>query len=212
MDPSFWHAKWEKSEIGFHQDDVNPLLLEHFGELSLAPGSRVFVPLCGKTRDIGWLLASGYRVAGAELSRVAVEQLFEDLGVAPSVSQVGTLTHFAADDIDIYSGDIFDLTGSELGQIDAVYDRAALVALPEAMRPRYASHLTGITQLAPQLLIAYEYDQSVQEGPPFSVSGEEVQRHYGHRFALTQVASTDIPGGLRGKCPAKEHVWVLRKA
>lgn len=209
MDASFWHAKWEKSEIGFHQDEVNPLLVEHFGRLSMAPGSRVFLPLCGKTRDIGWLLASGYRVAGAELSRVAVEQLFADLGLVASVSPVGELMHFAAADIDIYSGDIFALTGSELGQVDAVYDRAALVALPEAMRPRYAGHLTEITRRAPQLLIAYEYDQSLQDGPPFSVGGEEVQRHYGHRFALTLAASTDVPGGLKGKCPAKEHVWLL---
>lgn len=121
------------------------------------------------------------------------------------------MTHFAADNIDIYSGDIFELTGSKLGQVDAVYDRAALVAPPEAMRWRYADHLTAITKLAPQLLIAYEYDQTVQGGPPFSVSGEEVRRHYSHRFDFRLLASTDVPGGLKGKCPAKEHIWALKK-
>ena len=212
MDASFWHAKWEKGEIAFHQDEVNPLLLDHFGALSLPTGSRVFVPMCGKTRDIPWLLASGYRVAGAELSRVAIEQLFADMGLAPSVAEVGPLTHFAAEDINIYSGDIFELTGSELGQVDAIYDRAALVALPAAMRQRYADHLIAITSRARQLLIAYEYDQSLQDGPPFAVGADEVRRLYDRHYAPALLASREVAGGLRGKSPATEHVWLLRPA
>lgn len=212
MEASFWHAKWEKGEIAFHQDDVNPLLLDHFGALSLPSGGSVFVPLCGKTRDIRWLLESGYRVAGAELSRVAVEQLFAEMGLAPSVSQLGPLTHFAAENIDIYSGDIFELTDSVLGQIDAVYDRAALVALPAAMRQCYVDHLAAITRRARQLLVAYEYDQSLQDGPPFAVGADEVRRLYGRHYEPALLASTEVAGGLRGKCPATEHVWLLRQA
>ena len=212
MEASFWHAKWEKSEIGFHQDDVNPLLLEHFGALSLPAGSRVFVPLCGKTRDILWLLESGYRVVGVELSRVAVDQLFAEMELQPAISRTGPLTRFAVEDLDIYCGDIFDLTGSELGQIDAVYDRAALVALPVAMRQRYADHLAAVTGRARQLLIAYEYDQSLQEGPPFAVSADEIRLLYSSHYKPTLLASTEVAGGLRGKCPATEHVWQLQPA
>src|SRR5574343_966031 len=211
MDASFWHAKWEKSEIGFHQDDFNPLLLDHVGALSLAPGSRVFVPLCGKTRDILWLLQSGYRVVGAELSRLAVEQLFAEMDLAPSITQAGQLTHFAAEDIDIYVGDIFELSAAQLGQVDAVYDRAALVALPAAMRQRYAEHLAAITGRARQLLIAYDYDQSLQNGPPFAVGAAEVRSLYGRYFQPTRLASVEVVGGLRGKCPATEHVWLLQQ-
>jgi thiopurine S-methyltransferase len=206
MDASFWHAKWEKSEIAFHQEEVNPLLLDHFGALSLPVGSRVFVPLCGKTRDILWLLQSGYRVVGAELSRLAVEQLFAEMELAPDVTQAGPLTRFAAEDLDIYVGDIFELSGSELGQVDAVYDRAALVALPEAMRQRYADHLAAITGRARQLLIAYDYDQSLQNGPPFAVGADEVRSLYGTHYEPTLLASVEVAGGLRGKCPATEHV------
>lgn len=212
MEASFWHAKWEKNEIGFHLDEVNPLLREHFDQLALDTGSRIFVPLCGKSRDIGWLLAAGYRVVGAELSRMAVEQLFSDLGVAPRIEQTGTLTRFAAEAIDIYAGDIFELSAAQLGQVDAVYDRAALVAFPEAMRRRYADHLAAISNRARQLLIAYEYDQHLQNGPPFSVCPDEVRHLYGPRYGLTLLASTEVAGGLRGKCPATEHVWLLRRA
>lgn len=210
MEAGFWHAKWEKNEIGFHLAEVNPLLVVHFGALALAAGSRVFLPLCGKTRDIPWLLAAGCRVAGAELSRIAVEQLFADLGVAPEIVQLGALERFSAKGIDIFVGDIFALSGELLGPVAAVYDRAALVALPAAIRPRYAAHVAAITQRAPQLLIAYEYDQSRQDGPPFSVGAEEVARCHGERYALERLATVDVPGGLKGKCPALEHVWRLR--
>lgn len=210
MEASFWHQRWEKNEITFHQSKANPLLVEYFHELSLAKGSRIFVPLCGKTLDIYWLLSNGYRVAGAELSKIAVEQLFMDLGVRPTISAVGEVDQWSAKDIDIFVGDIFAVSRKMLGPVDAVYDRAALVAFPEEMRNRYTAHLTEMTNKAPQLLICYDYDQSLMEGPPFSVSNEEVKRHYTANYDLTLIASTDVSGGLKGKCAAKENVWLLK--
>jgi thiopurine S-methyltransferase len=210
MDVNFWHQKWALNEIAFHQSEANPLLLKYFNALALAQGSRVFLPLCGKTLDISWLLANGYRVVGAELSKIAIEQLFAQLAVEPEISRVGELEHYRAKNIDLFVGDLFDLSGTMLGPVDAIYDRAALVALPEAMRSRYTAHLTEMTSKAPQLLVCYEYDQSAMEGPPFSVSNEEVKRHYDHRYDLALLTSTDVPGGLKGKCAAKENVWLLQ--
>lgn len=210
MDPSFWHQRWAKNEIGFHESKINPLLIKHFNQLSLAKGRRVLVPLCGKTLDIGWLLAHGYRVAGVELSQLAVEQLFMELGVQPEISAVGEVEQWSANHLDIFVGDIFALSRQLLGAVDAIYDRAALVALPADMRNRYVAHLMKITGKAPQLMICCEYDQSLMEGPPFSVSGEEVQRHYSGNYNMALISSADVPGGLKGKCPAKENVWLLR--
>ena len=211
MDASFWRQRWEKNEIGFHESKPNPLLATHFHELSIAKGRRVFVPLCGKTLDISWLLSCGYRVAGAELSQLAIEQLFMELGLQPDIENVGRVERWSTNNLDIFVGDIFAVSRPMLGQVDAVYDRAALVALPEAMRKRYAAHLMEVTGKAPQLLISYEYDQSLKEGPPFSVSNEEVRRHYASIYNLTLVASAEVPGGLKGKVPAKENVWLLTR-
>ncbi|MBA0902328.1 MAG: thiopurine S-methyltransferase [Candidatus Nitrotoga sp.] len=210
MDTSFWHRKWEEGEIGFHESDINKLLVSYLHHLSLVKSDRVFVPLCGKTLVISWLLANGYRVAGAELSRIAIEQLFAELGVRPEISAVGLMDRYSAPNIDIFVGDIFDLSSEMLGPVDAVFDRAALVALPDKMRNRYAAHLTKITGMAPQLLICYEYDQSLMAGPPFSVSNEEVRRHYGD-YDLALILSTDLPGGLKGVCSAMENLWLLKK-
>ena len=209
MDANFWHQKWQANDIGFHQPEGNPLLAAHFNALGLAPGSRIFLPLCGKTRDIAWLLAKGYSVVGAELSALAVEQLFADLGVAPSRAEFGHCVLYRAPNVDIFVGDIFALTHLMLGKVDAIYDRAALVALPENTRKFYSAHLIDITARAPQLLICFEYNQNALQGPPFSISAEEVKAHYQKYYALTLLEKVPVPGGLKAVCAADEVVWLL---
>ncbi len=210
MDPDFWHRRWRKDEIGFHEGEANALLVRHFEEAFARRQDRVFLPLCGKTRDIGWLCSTGRRVVGAELSETAIEQLFDELGVTPLRSERDPFVHYGAEGIDIYVGDIFDLTAEVLGAVDVVYDRAALVALPGEMRLRYADHLMRITTLAPQFLITFEYDQTQMDGPPFAVTGDEVHRCYGDRYERTLCASVEVAGGLKGRCAATEKVWLLK--
>jgi thiopurine S-methyltransferase len=209
MDSNFWHQLWESNEIGFHQRAVNPLLAEYINVLSLVEGERLFLPLCGKTLDITWLLSKGYRVAGAELNKPAVEQLFSELGVEPRISAMGKLDCYSAENIDIFVGDIFDLSSEILGDVAAIYDRAALVALPEMMREKYRSHLLEITHTAPQLLLTFEYDQAALEGPPFSISPDDVKQYYSDKYSLSLLKQIEVPGGLKGKCEANETIWLL---
>lgn len=91
MDLEFWQEKWQRRDIAFHQAAANPLLVRSFKQLALAPGARVFLPLCGKSLDIHWLLAQGYQVVGAELSEMAVQELFAELGLVPTISSAGNL-------------------------------------------------------------------------------------------------------------------------
>ncbi|MFG1361496.1 thiopurine S-methyltransferase [Xanthobacter pseudotagetidis] len=212
MDADFWHARWTANQIGFHEGKPNVHLEARLARLGLAADGRVFLPLCGKTRDIAWLLARGLRVAGAELSPLAVAQLFEELGVAPEISAAGPLELHRAPGLDVFVGDIFALSADRLGPVDAVYDRAALVALPPSMRPPYAAHLAALAARAPQLLVCFTYDQTQAEGPPFSVAAEEVEALYGAAYRLERLDNCPVPGGLRGKVPAKENVWLLEPA
>ena len=214
MDAEFWHSKWERGEIGFHNSEVNPLLARNWpcmGHL----GGTVFVPLCGKTLDIAWLLGQGYAIAGAELSEKAVQALFDELGVAPDVTVVADeaadqpLKLWQANGIRIFSGDIFKLTAELLGPVDLVYDRAAMVALPAAVRVEYAQHLVSLTGSAPQLLICFEYDQSKMPGPPFSVEADEVHQNYRAYYNPQLLESVEVEGGMKGKTPATEKVWLL---
>jgi thiopurine S-methyltransferase len=185
----------------------------HFDHLKLQIGSRIFLPLCGKTLDIAWLLDAGYQVAGAELSEVAVEELFADLGTQPRITSQGELTVYKSEQIEIFVGDIFNLTVDLLGIIGAIYDRAALVALPLDMRVRYTSHIRAITDNTKQLLICIEYDQDLMTGPPFSITKNEVKEHYASAYKITLLESSDMKGGFKGgfkgELPAAESVWLL---
>ena len=210
MEANFWHERWANNEIGWHERDFHPFLTAHFRQLALPSHARVFVPLCGKTRDIAWLLQQGCKVVGSELSEMAVQQLFAELGVQPAVATLPAGKRYSAPELDVFVGDIFALTPLQLGQVDAVYDRAALVALPPAMRRRYASHLLALTGTAPQLLVCFEYDQNRMPGPPHAVPAAEVWAHYGRDFTVELAESRPVAGGLKGATPADELVWLLR--
>jgi thiopurine S-methyltransferase len=210
MKHEFWHERWKKNEIGFHEPKANPALVKNIARLKLPKRARVFIPLCGKTLDIGWLLSRGFRVAGAELSELAVTQLFEQLRVKPKVVKSKNGSVYRARNIDIFVGDIFRVTRARLGRVDAIYDRAALVALPPEVRKRYTAHLMRITNKARQLLVSFEYDQSLMPGPPFSISNAEIVTHYAKAYDITLLASAAMPNGLRDKYPATENTWLLR--
>ena len=211
MEPNFWHQRWSENRIGFHAKVPNSLLEKNFGKLSLAKGSRVFLPLCGKTLDIAWFLSGGFRVVGNELSETAVIQLFEELGVEPEITTLEALTKYSAPEIEIYVGDIFELTSAILGPVDVVYDRAALVALPAEMRSRYAAHIPEITPLIPQFLVCFEYDQSLMDGPPFSIEPQMVEQLYSDTYRISLIEREEMVGGFQGKFPATEAAWLLEK-
>lgn len=210
MDTKFWHQRWENNDTGFHESIANPLLVRYFSELNLLTRQRVFLPLCGKTSAILWLKAQGCQVCGVELSEMAIQQLFTELDIEPEVRRMGQLLCYSADGLMFFVGDIFQLNADQLGQIDAVYDRAALVALPESVRQKYTAHLRQLTGNATQLLICFEYDQNAMPGPPFAISMEEVTQHYAKYFHIKILESIDIEGGLKGQCEALERVYLLR--
>lgn len=210
MDPEFWKARWDSNQIGFHEGEVNRMLAGHMGSLGLAPGATLFLPLCGKTRDIAWLRERGYRITGAELSGIAVSQLFEEMALVPEIVQTGPLRKHSCDGVEIFEGNIFDLTRDALGAIDAVFDRAALVALPLEMRDRYVPHIRTISDRAPQLLVTLDYDQSAIAGPPFSISEAEVLSRYGADYEVGLLANEDVVGGIKGCCPGREKAWLLK--
>lgn len=209
MEAGFWLERWENNQIGFHEGKPNAFLTQYMTQLELAQGARIFLPLCGKTLDIAWLLAQGYQVVGIELSEKAVIELFADLGVEPQVAKVGSLTHYQIEGLDIYQGDFFHLSAKQLGAVDAIYDRAAYVALPEEMRQQYAQHLMDITNKTQQLLVTLSYEEGITQGPPFSILDAEVIASYQDTYTIKQLTKQDDPVGLKGKIPVEETVWLL---
>ena len=215
MEKEFWLERWSRQEIGFHQDEINTYLTQYWLELALPQGSGVFVPLCGKSRDMQWLRDRGYRVFGVELSEGAVRAFFNENGYLPEKIPYTRFECFAANDIHLICGDFFDLCDADLRGVTSVYDRASLVALPDEMRVRYVSHLVSILPAGTQiLLVTFDYPQSEMQGPPFAVSSGEVQRLYGKYAEIRQLAGEDILKQnprfeARGLTSLQENVFLL---
>ena len=193
MEKEFWLERWEREETGFHQDDFNPYLRQYWQELHLARDSEVFVPLCGKSRDMLWLREQSHQILGVELSAIAVQAFFKENGYMPQHFTRGKFEHCEADDIRILCGDFFDLGKDELEKVIAVYDRASLVALPPDMRESYVRHLANNLPPATQiLLITFDYPQPEMQGPPFAVSTDEVESLYHEHAEVRLLAQLDV--------------------
>lgn len=192
QDNHLWLEFWRDQRSDFHQSAVNPLLTKFWPALALAQGSRVFVPLCGKSLDMLWLAQQGHEVIGIELSPVAVAAFFSENDLQPTQQQVGAFTLWRDGPISILCGDYFALTTNELGMIDTVYDRSALTALPEEIRGLYVAQLNRlISDTAVVFLLTVEdaaEDATMQQATGVD---KEIASLYARDFniALTYVES-----------------------
>ena len=195
MQPEFWHKKWASNQIGFHLSEVNPYLQRHWPELSIPATARVLVPLCGKSLDLAWLAGRGHQVLGIELSEKAIEDFFNEHQIQPQISEKGAFKVYRSDAIELWCGDFFALTASDVADCVAFYDRAALIALPAPMRERYAAHLQQILPQGVQgVLITLDYDQAQIPGPPFAVGDDEVKRLLGDLWQVQALEERDVLG------------------
>ncbi len=215
MHQAFWLERWQQSQIGFHCEEINPHLQRFWPILNVAPGSPVFVPLCGKSNDMLWLLAQGYEVIGVELSPLAVDAFFYENGLVAVTRRSGKFNISEAEGLRIYCGDFFDLNADDLGGVCSVYDRASLVALPPDMRKDYGAHMRDLLKAGTKtLLVAFDYPQQEMPGPPFSVQMPEVQALYGSWCGVELLCTEDIldsePRFLeRGVTSMKEQIYAL---
>jgi len=224
VEAGFWHQRWAAGRLGFHQARVNSRLKNFWPALAPEAGAAVLVPLCGKSLDMLYLARAGHRVIGVEISDIACRDFFAENGLrcavedgAPPVRPFVRFIGNAGGDIELWCGDWFDLKAGDLGGVELVYDRAALIALPEAMRADYAAHLAGL--LPPRarvFLISMDYDERKMKGPPFSVPEAEVRKLFAANFAIdiiTQSTGPDIVGNLaeRGLDSLNEKVYRLQR-
>lgn len=192
MDRQFWLERWQQGATGFHQAQINADLRQYWPLLRCPPGARVFVPLCGKSRDMRWLHAQGHRVLGIDLSELAIQEFFAAEELSAVQQRGGQLACWQADGYELYVGDFFELPAAALSQVSAVYDRAALVALPPPLRLQYAQRLSAL--LPPHcrvLLLTMVYAQQQMSGPPFAVPESEVHVLFDTAFSVALLGTRD---------------------
>jgi thiopurine S-methyltransferase len=191
-DNVLWQQCWRDREIDFHQASVNSLLTKFWAGLELGKGSRVFVPLCGMSLDMIWLAGQGHEVIGVELSPIAVSAFFRENHLEPVRSRVGAFDRWQSGKVSILCGDYFALRRKDLGQVDAVYDRAALTALAEGIRGRYVAQLRLLVPDACKILLLTIEDADDAESADHALAAaDEINALYSIDFdvALEHVES-----------------------
>lgn len=204
-----WRARWKEGRTAFHEGKPNGLLAAH--PEVLGTKKRVFVPLCGKTEDMVFLAQQGHTVVGVELVEDAVRAFFEEHGLNPTVTKEGALVRYEHGPYVLFAGDLFATTRESLGGVNALYDRASIVALPLEMRIRHAAHLLKVLEPgSPGLVIAFEYDQTKRQGPPWSVSETELRGHFGETLALVDSRPTELGKGSDNLVETMEKLYQVR--
>ena len=215
MQPNFWHQRWADNQIGFHQSAPTTLLLKHWPQLGVPAGTKVFVPLCGKSLDMAWLASQGHRVLGVELSQLAVEQFFAEQDLTPEIRESRYGKHYRAGGIEIIHGDAFGLDAEVLADCSAVFDRAAMIALPPPIRVRYAEELYARLPTGCRgLLITLEYPQTERDGPPFAISETEIRERYAPKWDVDVLErrpiAPDHAGYVSGVSKLDTTVYAMR--
>ncbi|WNC69858.1 thiopurine S-methyltransferase [Thalassotalea nanhaiensis] len=193
MKQQFWHDCWDNTHIGFHQDELQPLLVEYFPDLLEPQDSRIFVPLCGKTSDL-LFFADRFKVIGNELSAVACRDFFLENQLTPQVKESLSFNIYQQGNIELYQGDFFALNSKQFQPFDWIYDRAALIAFPEEMRVAYVQHINRFISAQTRVfLLTLEFPKDEIQGPPFSVDEDEVMRLF-NGCKITKVTERDLTG------------------
>ncbi|MBC98020.1 MAG: thiopurine S-methyltransferase [Halobacteriovoraceae bacterium] len=210
MENEFWVKRWTDRNISFHEEGGNELLKKNLLYLSLQTNDRLLLPLCGMSLDIDYLLNSGFRVIGVELFEKAVIELFSRLNIEPKIRQLKNCKSYYSESLEILVGDLFQIDKDEIGHVDAVYDRASLVALPHTMREKYYQHIMHISKLSPQLLITYLFEDNNYQSPPFSIEDHEIESSYSQYSSIELKEVIRLSKGLKGCSVVDEKIWLMK--
>lgn len=178
VDSEFWERAWATGRTGFHQAAVHHALVRHAPRLLRTDSEVVFVPLCGRSVDMIWLESRGHTVVGCELVADAVAGFFSEHERTVEPEARGALTVWRSGRLTVLQGDVFAVPDHpDRPAATAVWDRAALVALPPARRGAYVRDVLRAVCVpgARILLSVFDYDSAEMTGPPFSVPEADVR-------------------------------------
>jgi thiopurine S-methyltransferase len=211
MSTDEWSELWASGRRGFHQEEVHPLLQSHSDWL-LEDGGRVLVPLCGKSVDLCWL-ARNHPVIGVEAVTQAIEEFLAEQQLECSPESLGSFQRWSMRGLTVLQGDFFELTPALSGPLCSVWDRAALVAIRSPRRPAYVEKLAELLGSRGRiLLVGWDADRSVDVGPPYRLTREEVHRLFDPLARVECVHSVRQTPETDERVAAKGLDWVQLEA
>lgn len=134
---------YRDQKCGWHRQDVNPTLVRYSDlfpkNVTGEPVKSILVPLCGKTRDIPYLLSLGYHVFGIEAVEQAIIELGEEHHLGLEYREEEGVYATGERNLIVFLGDIFKCPIEKWGPFDGVWDRGSLSVFPEHIRQDYIS-------------------------------------------------------------------------
>lgn len=213
-DYKFWNARWETSQIGFHQSAPHKSLMKYSNVFK--GHQNIFVPLCGKSLDMIFLREQGHEVIGVEFSEIAVLDFIKENNLSMTKKVLSHFNLYQGEGLTIYQGDLFNLSSVELKGVSAIYDRASMVAFSFSERLRYSQFLIQqATDLEIILSPLLDYGDLAEGQPPFSVTEKELLALYGESFKLEELSREEVPARdtlkARGAAYEREVTWLFSK-
>lgn len=186
MDKAYWLNRWETGNTRFNEPVPHRYLVKYFDELNLSPGDSIFVPLCGKSVDMVWMMRHKHPIIGVEISPIAINDFLAENEIQALKSQEDGFCVYRHNLGMLYQGDLFTFNPACLNEIKAVYDRGCFVALPPmSIRLQYIDWLKSTLQTGTRILfISIEHNNPSIAEPPFSVSDKELRQYFNKEFSV----------------------------
>nr|XP_006818717.1 PREDICTED: thiopurine S-methyltransferase-like [Saccoglossus kowalevskii] len=210
-----WNERWEEGKTSFHLPHVHKLLAEHSKTLiNGRKGIKILFPLCGKTMDMKWLADQGHTVIGVEISNIAIQQFFVENNIEYTINHVDGLVkgevyqqrltynkgrslynvlnetvtiptkHEHFQNIKFDQKRIYDI----IGQVDAIWDRAAFSAIMPSEREKYRDVIIStMNAYTRYCLIGVDFDPSVKPGPPYHAPEVAVEQTFGAHLTIEKI-------------------------
>ena len=196
-----WHERWAEQKTGWDLNGPHPLtkiLFERVQALhpQVAKG-RWLIPGCGRAHDGPFLLESGASsVEGRDLVPLAIEEAQRLYGHIQNMK--------------FRCGDINDLSHSEVGAFDGVFDRAMLCALEGENRVNYVRSCERYLKLGgvfASLAFASTFEPEI--GPPFQITKQQIEALFGKGWRIESLE--ERRDGVCGQKILSEWVLIARK-
>jgi len=201
----YWENRYKTRCFQWHIDQVHPQLLKYLGELTnLGEGKqeslKFFVPLCGKSKDIPFLLSLGFEVFGIEVVASVIQEFSKENDIELEFDEGKHLYSSKDGKLKIYCEDMFKCPIEEYGPFDCIWDRASFIALDYAFRPAYmdvvkrsVAHGIGSGHKFRYLIQTVKYDKNNFNGPPKCVDAEDFKEHFESWAKVTVLESSWVP-------------------
>lgn len=135
-----WKNLYEIGSTPWQYLTPHPKLIQHFNALTNgSPNLKIFVPLCGKSKDLPYLLSLGHTVFGIEYVAQAIEELQKENNIEMEFDPVTSVYSTSDGKLKIFNGDFFQCPIENFGPFDAIWDRGSFGSFDFSLREDYVN-------------------------------------------------------------------------